>query len=54
MKTHVYFLIWFAISNKKKKKLGGGGNVQTLKPFELNFSDGPAKHSVSKLFINLI
>lgn len=38
----------------KKKKIGGGGNVQTLKPFELNFSDGPAKHSVSKLFINLI
>lgn len=38
-----------------KKKIGGGvGNVQTLKPFELNFSDGPAKHSVSKLFINLI
>lgn len=39
----------------KKKNWGGGvGNVQTLKPFELNFSDGPAKHSVSKLFINLI
>lgn len=40
MKTDVYFIIWFAIS---KKRFLGGDNVQTLKHFELNFSDEPSK-----------